>query len=149
MKYVLRCHILKVWLRRRLTPVAVVTQSSPLTYLHPPADDLIHTQHTTVSAPSSQHPSAFADPSLHRSVIDMTSIHHAPTAQDYSHSCSCFHLPSCWNLSKTPFQSSSCSWCFHTICLPSTTCFCTSFFSAHLHPFPPSPSWSQQTGKPC
>ncbi len=50
------------------------------------------------------------------------------------HSCSCFHLPSCWNHSKTPycscFQSSYCSWCFLIICLPSTTCFCTSFFSA-------------------
>ena len=53
--------------------------------LHPPADDLIHTQHTTVSAPPSQHPSASADPSLHRSVIDMSSVHHAPTAEDYLH----------------------------------------------------------------
>ena len=32
---------------------------------------------------SAQHPSASADPSLHRSVIDMSSIHHAPTAEDY------------------------------------------------------------------
>ena len=42
-------------------------------------------QHTTVSAPLSQHPSASADPSLHRSVIDMSSIHHAPTAEDCLH----------------------------------------------------------------
>ena len=28
------------------------------------------------------------------------------------------------------YPSSSCSWCFLIICLPSTTCFCTSFFSA-------------------
>ena len=53
--------------------------------LHPPADDLSHTQYTTVSAPPSQHPSASADPSLHQSVIDMSSIHHAPTAEDYLH----------------------------------------------------------------
>ena len=53
--------------------------------LHPPADDLIHTQHTTVSAPPSLHPSASADPSLHRSFLDMSSIRHAPTAADYFH----------------------------------------------------------------
>ena len=77
-------------MRRRPTPVAAVTQSSAPTSLHPPdaratissshhtaavlslhlpADDLIHTQHTTVTAPPSQNPSASADPSLHRLLL--------------------------------------------------------------------------------
>ena len=88
-------------MRRRPTSVAAVTHSSTPTSFHPPdaratissshhtaavlplhspADDLIHTQHTTVSAPPSQHPSASAAPSLRLSVI-----HHAPTAADYLH----------------------------------------------------------------
>ena len=57
-------------------PVAVLP-------LHPPADDLIHTQYTTISAPPSLLHSA--GHSLHRSAIDMSSIHHAPTAEDYLH----------------------------------------------------------------
>ncbi len=67
--------------------------------LHPPADDLTHTQYTTVSAPPvsqqllSQLLLSLSTPlllhsaghSLHRSVIDMSSIHHAPTAEDNLH----------------------------------------------------------------
>ena len=75
-------------LHRRHTPVAAVTHSSAPTSLHPPDDratissshhtaavlPLIHTQHTTVSAPPSQHPSASAAPSLRRSVILLSTM---------------------------------------------------------------------------
>ena len=144
-------------LRRRPTPVAAVTHSSAPTSLHPPdaratissshhtaavlplhspADDLIRTQHTTVLAPPSQHPSASADPFLHRSVVDMPSIHHAPTAADYLHPTAA--LASTYRHAATSLRPPTAPAfnyhptvnAFHTICLSSTTCFCTSFFSA-------------------
>ena len=57
----------------------------PHPFIHLMLELLFLPQHATVSAPPSQHPTASADPSLHRSVIDMSSIYHAPTAQDYLH----------------------------------------------------------------
>ncbi len=63
--------------------------------------------------------------SLHRSVINMSSI--CCWGLTSPHSCSCFHLPSCWNLSKTPttpFKYLLLHFILQCICF-------------HIHPAPP------------
>jgi len=103
-------------------------------------------QHTTVSAPPSQHPFASADPSLHRSVIDMSSIHHAPTAEDYLHPTAA--LDSTYRHAETSLRPPTAPAFNHhpvvdassssaSLQLPASTLHS----SVHLLPSPPSPSW--------
>jgi len=156
-------------LRRRPTPVAAVTHSSAPTsrhppdalaratissshnfaavlFLHSPADDLIHTQHTTVSAPPSQHPSASSAPSLRLSVIDMSSIHHAPTAADYLHPTAA--LASTYRHAATSLRPPTAPAFNHHPAVDASAPSASLQLPAsalhslvHLLPSPPSPSW--------
>jgi hypothetical protein len=103
-------------------------------------------QHTTASAPPSQHPSAAADLSLYRSVIDMSSIYHAPNVEDYLHPAAA--LASTYRHAETflgpptapafnhhPAVNASSS--SVSLQLPASALHS----SAHLLPSPPSPSW--------
>ncbi len=100
-------------------------------------------QHATVSAPPSQHLFASADLSLHRSVIDMSSIYHGPTAEDYLHPTAALvstyrhaetflRPPTAPAFNHHPASSSSVS-----LQLPASALHS----SVHLLPSPPSPSW--------
>ncbi len=71
-------------------------------------------------------PSASADSSLHWTVIDMSSIHHAPTAEDYLHPTAA--LTFTYRHAETTLRPLLLL--LSIICLPWTTCFRTSFFGA-------------------
>ena len=104
----------------------------PHSFIHLMLELLFLPQHTTASAPPSQHPSASADLSLHRTVIDMSSIYHAPTAEDYLHPAAA--LASTYRHAETFLGPPTAPAFNHHPAVnassSSVSCFCTSFFSA-------------------
>jgi hypothetical protein len=112
-------------------------------FIHLMLELLFLPQHTTVSAPPSQHPSAS---SLHQSVIDMSSIHHAPTPEDYlqptaalastyRHAETFLRPPTAPAFNHHPVVDASSS--SASLQLPASALHS----SVHLLPSPPSPSW--------
>ena len=101
---------------------------------------LFFPQHTTVSAPPSQHPLLLhsAGHSLHRSVIDMSSIYHHPAAalaSTYRHAETFLRPPTAPAFNHHPAVDASSS--SASLQLPASALHS----SVHLLPSPPSPSW--------
>ena len=104
-------------------------------------------QHTTVSAPPSQHPSVSADPYLHLSIIDMSSIYHAyTTAEDYLHPTAA--LASTYRHAETFLRPPTAPALYHHPAVDASSSSASLqvpasalHFSVHLLPSPPSPSW--------